>query len=50
MTWDEEVEVGLGERHVLDVTELWYEGSAFVFEAVEMSSPNRLDVRKLKPD
>jgi hypothetical protein len=41
-SWDSE--------HVLDIEELWYDGSALVFEAAETTGPMQLDAAKLKHD
>lgn len=37
-------------EHVVDLTELWYDGSALVFEAEETSAPKRLDTGQLTAD
>lgn len=35
-------------EHLVDLTELWYDGATLVFEAVETSSARRLDADKLR--
>jgi hypothetical protein len=38
---------GWNSEQVLDVTELWWDGSSLVFEAAEFDDTKRLDARKL---